>query len=54
MATYSNLNAAGGYQQRTFSLSAFAGQSVTLAFSGVEGSQLQTSFVVDDTALNVS
>jgi hypothetical protein len=54
LATYSNLNAASGYQQRSFSLSAFAGQSVTLAFSGVEGSQLQTSFVVDDTAVNVS
>ncbi len=54
LATYSNLNAAGGYQQRSFSLSAYAGQSVTLSFSGVEGSQLQTSFVVDDTAVTVS
>jgi hypothetical protein len=54
LATYSNVNAASGYQQRSFSLSAYAGQSVTLAFSGVEGSQLQTSFVVDDTAVNVS
>jgi hypothetical protein len=54
LATYSNLNAASGYQQRSFSLSAYAGQSVTLSFSGVEGSQLQTSFVVDDTAVNVS
>ncbi|MBE1498711.1 hypothetical protein H4696_005811 [Amycolatopsis lexingtonensis] len=54
LATYSNLNAASGYQQRSFSLSAYAGQSVTLSFSGVEGSQLQTSFVVDDTAVAVS
>ncbi|MEV4148288.1 hypothetical protein AB0J40_31825 [Amycolatopsis sp. NPDC049691] len=54
LATYSNLNAASGYQQRSFSLSAYAGQSVTLSFSGVEGSQLQTSFVVDDTAVTVS
>ncbi|MGW5722623.1 hypothetical protein ACWEVP_41080 [Amycolatopsis sp. NPDC003865] len=54
LATYSNLNAAAGYQQRSFSLSAYAGQSVTLSFSGVEGSQLQTSFVVDDTAVAVS
>ncbi|RSD21956.1 M6 family metallopeptidase [Amycolatopsis eburnea] len=54
LATYSNLNAASGYQQRSFSLSAYAGQSVTLSFSGVEGSQLQTSFVVDDAAVSVS
>ena len=54
LATYTNLNAASGYQQRSFSLSAYAGQSVTLSFSGVEGSQLQTSFVVDDTAVTVS
>ncbi|WP_329052075.1 immune inhibitor A [Amycolatopsis sp. NBC_01488] len=54
LATYSNANAASGYQQRSFSLSAYAGQSVTLSFSGVEGSQLQTSFVVDDAAVTVS
>jgi hypothetical protein len=32
----------------------FAGRTVTLTFKGVEASSLQTSFVVDDTALNVS
>ena len=31
-----------------------AGQTVTISFSGSEDSSLQTSFVVDDTALNVS
>jgi hypothetical protein len=51
---YSNLNAASGYQQRTVSLAAYPGQTVTLTFSGVESSQLQTSFVLDDTSLNVS
>ncbi|MEU5885558.1 M4 family metallopeptidase [Streptomyces sp. NPDC047461] len=51
LATYSNLNAAGGYVQKSFSLSAFAGTTVTLKFSGVEDSSLQTSFVVDDTAV---
>jgi hypothetical protein len=30
------------------------GQTVTLKFTGTEGSTLQTSFVIDDTALNVS
>ncbi|MER5910723.1 hydrolase [Streptomyces sp. NPDC001982] len=54
LATYSNLNAASGYTQRSFSLASYAGQSVTLKFTGTEGSKLQTSFVLDDTALNVS
>ncbi|MGW7725199.1 hydrolase [Streptomyces canus] len=53
-ATYSNLNAASGYTQRSFSLAGYAGQTVTLKFTGTEGSTLQTSFVIDDTALNVS
>src|SRR5205085_4201796 len=54
LATYSNLNKNTGYVQKTFDLSGFAGQSVTLKFNGTEDSSLQTSFVVDDTALNVS
>lgn len=54
LATYSNLNAASGYTQRTFDLGAYAGQTVTVKFTGTEGSQLQTSFVIDDTALDVS
>jgi hypothetical protein len=54
LATYSNLNAASGYTQRSFNLAGYAGQTVTLKFTGTEGSTLQTSFVVDDTALNVS
>jgi aminopeptidase S len=54
LATHSNVNSASGYQQHTVSLAAYAGQTVTLTFTGVEGSQLQTSFVLDDTALTVS
>jgi hypothetical protein len=54
LATYSNLNAASGYTQRTFDLGGYAGQTVTVKFTGTEGSQLQTSFVIDDTALDVS
>jgi hypothetical protein len=54
LATFSNLNAATGYQQHGYSLAAYAGQTVTVKFTGTEGSQLQTSFVLDDTALNVS
>jgi hypothetical protein len=54
LATYSNLNEAAGYTQRSFNLSSFAGQTVTISFTGTEDSSLQTSFVIDDTALNVS
>ncbi|MFF3516461.1 hydrolase [Streptomyces sp. NPDC002573] len=52
--TYSNLNAGSGYTQRSVNLASYAGQTVTLKFTGTEGSSLQTSFVIDDTALNVS
>jgi hypothetical protein len=54
LASYSNLNKATGYLQRTFDVSAFAGQTVTLLYTGVEDAGAQTSFVVDDVALNVS
>ncbi|MGW1208585.1 hydrolase [Streptomyces sp. NPDC002499] len=54
LATYSNLNAASGYVLKSFDVSSLAGTTATIKFSGVEGSTLQTSFVVDDTALNVS
>ncbi|MBV6700673.1 putative Ig domain-containing protein [Kitasatospora aureofaciens] len=51
LKTYSNVDAAAGYQQRTFDLSAYAGQSVTLKFTGTEDASLQTSFVIDDTSI---
>jgi serine protease len=54
LATYSNLNKATGYAQKSFNLSSYAGQTVTLKFTGTEDSSLQTSFVIDDTALNAS
>jgi serine protease len=55
LATFSNLNQATGYQQHTFTLSSsLAGSSVTLKFTGTEDSSLQTSFVVDDTAVNTN
>ena len=53
LATYSNLNTASGYALKSFSVSSLAGQTVTFSFSGVEDSSLQTSFVVDDTALTL-
>ncbi|MFC1418008.1 putative Ig domain-containing protein [Streptacidiphilus cavernicola] len=53
LATYSNTNAAGGYLQHSFSLAGYAGQTVTLKFTGAEDYTKQTSFVLDDTSLNV-
>ena len=52
LATYSNLNHNTGYALKSFSLT--AGQTTTITFNGVEDSQLQTSFVVDDTAVTLS
>ncbi|MGQ4389025.1 M1 family aminopeptidase [Streptomyces sp. SAS_270] len=54
LATYSNLNKNTGYAQKSFDVSAFAGQTVTVAFTGTEDSSLQTSFVLDDVALDTS
>ena len=54
LATYSNLNAASSYVQRSVSLSSFIGQTVTILFTGTEDSSLATSFRIDDTAANVS
>jgi hypothetical protein len=54
LATYSNLNKASGYAQHSFSLASYIGQTITLKFTGAEDSSLQTSFVVDDNALNVN
>ena len=52
IATFSNLNHITGYLQHTYSLGSFAGSTVTVKFTGTEDASLQTSFVVDDTAIN--
>ncbi|MET0264817.1 MAG: M4 family metallopeptidase [Duganella sp.] len=51
LATYSNANAANGYQVRSFNLAAYKGQTVTLSFAATEDASLQTSFVVDKVSL---
>ena len=53
LATYSNLNHATGYSQKSFDVTSFKGQTIRVYFLGAEDSSLQTSFVIDDTALNV-
>jgi hypothetical protein len=52
LATYSNLNHNTGYAQHSFNLAAYAGQKITLKFTGTEDYEYQTSFVLDDTAIN--
>jgi hypothetical protein len=47
-------DAAPGFTLRTFDLSAYAGQTVTLRFSGTEDDSLQTSFVIGDASLSTS
>ncbi|MFJ2578016.1 putative Ig domain-containing protein [Kitasatospora aureofaciens] len=54
LATFSNLNAGAGYTLRSYDVSSLAGQTVTVKFTGTEDSSLQTSFVIDDTALTTS
>ncbi|MFJ6054153.1 M28 family peptidase [Streptomyces sp. NPDC092307] len=54
LETLSNLNANSGYAEKSYDLSQFAGQTVTLKFNGTEDQSLQTSFVVDDVTLQVS
>ncbi|HEY0587121.1 MAG TPA: M4 family metallopeptidase [Pseudoduganella sp.] len=53
LATYSNANAASGYQIRSFNLLPYKGQTVRLHFNMTEDSSLQTSFVVDKASLQV-
>jgi hypothetical protein len=55
LATYSNLNHTSGYQAYTLTMAIPAGTtSLPLKFTGSENSSLQTSFVIDDTALTLS
>ncbi|MYM40284.1 M4 family metallopeptidase [Duganella qianjiadongensis] len=51
LASYSNTDAASGYQTRSFNLLPYKGQTVTLSFSMTEDSTLQTSFVLDKVSL---
>ena len=52
--SFSNVNKGTGYVQRSVSLSAYAGQTVTLKWTGTEDSSLPTSFFVDDTAVTLA
>lgn len=53
LATYSNLNKNSTYTQKSFDLNGYRGTTVTIKLVGTEDSTYQTSFVVDDFALDV-
>jgi hypothetical protein len=55
LGTFSNLNKAAGYVQRSLpiSVTSIKGTTVQIRFTGKEDASLQTSFVLDDVALNV-
>ena len=52
LATYSNLDKSSGYLLKTFDISAYRGQTIRIYFLGAEDVTLQTSFIIDDTAVN--
>ncbi|WP_234326883.1 M28 family metallopeptidase [Streptomyces sp. NRRL S-337] len=54
LTSSSNTDAAPGYAQHTLDLSPYIGQRITLTFTATEDTSLQTSFVLDDTSLQVS
>ena len=54
LATYSNLNAAAGYRQVAFDLTAYKNQSIQIYLVGVEDQGFKTSFLVDDFSVNAT
>lgn len=54
LGTFSNLDrtSGGGYTLRTFSVSAYAGQTIRLQFRALNNSSQPTTFRVDDVAIN--
>ncbi|MEV5842284.1 putative Ig domain-containing protein [Streptomyces sp. NPDC051985] len=53
LQAFSNTDQGTGYVERTVDLSAYAGKTVTLTWTGKENSSLATSFFVDDADLNL-
>jgi hypothetical protein len=54
VGTYSNLNHATTWIQRSFDISKYAGLTVTVTFTGTEDGSNQTGFHIDDTSLIAS
>jgi Putative Ig domain len=53
LATYSNLNHNTGYAPQTLNMAPYAGQTVTIKFTGTEDINNKTDFVIDYTSLKV-
>jgi hypothetical protein len=51
LATYSNLDKGANYINKIVDLSAYKGQTVRIYFEGIEGSQVITTFLIDDVSL---
>jgi hypothetical protein len=49
LATYSNVNKSNGYVQKTLAITGSGNKTIT--FTGAEGTQLATAFVIDDVTL---
>ena len=54
LATYSNLSPKFPYAQASFDVTSFKGQTIQVYLVGTEDQGLQTSFIIDDFALNVT
>ncbi|MFC7247133.1 M4 family metallopeptidase [Catellatospora aurea] len=54
LATFSNRDAGANYVRHTIPLDQFAGKQVTLQLMSSEDASRQTSFVIDDVAVNVA
>lgn len=52
--SYSNINQGSGYVLRSVNLSAYAGKTVTVKWTGTEDASLATSFLIDDTAVTLN
>ena len=54
LATYSNLDAAPGFNLKTFDLSVHVGRTIRIYFVGKEDNRKATSFALDDFQLAVN
>jgi len=54
LATYSNVGTNATYTQKSFNLTAYKGKTITVRYLLNEDRSLQTSFVIDDTAVSTS
>jgi hypothetical protein len=53
LKTFSNKDAADGFQLRTFDLTSFKGQTIRLSLEASEDNAAITSFVVDDFKITI-